>query len=370
MEAKRISNFLFELTCDDYEQYRPVMDAYLRTAISNVGCSCVQNGYIRGRNNDWYLEDPPVCVVHVPANDKGRHGSVGVSAANMLTPEILSTAGMPDELGHIFPYLTADGINDEGLCININVVNYGELGKPVPRDPEKMVSPTLVPRLVLDSCGTIEEAVALIGSLDLGTVGTFCEAHYMISGKQSAADDTFNTVVVELIPDENMHYGLNVIDYNKGEFVDNKPVMTNFHLTGFDGTLASATKRPMGYERWQLLHRHFAQGNSPRGMLDLMRKVYYTNAYDLTSDNFWYSDLCFNDLTKDDFGPANLQGDAKNGGKFAERIEHVMEMYAENKPNKALWQTVYTTVYDCKNKQLYVTPLEARMSFRFGLEAE
>ena len=368
-EIEKVTDYLYEITCDNYEQYIGEANEYYAKYNPKVGgCSAVQNGIYRGRNYDWTYDEEPEFVVHVPANDQGRHASIGVVATSAITAADVES-GEYFEFYDFLPYSTLDGINDAGLTININVVGYEEMGEYEMKteDTSDDVCPLMVCRLVLDNAGSIDEALALIEEMDMFSLGTAEEVHFMISGPQSTDDDTFNTVVVEFIPDESKHYTLSVIDYNNGDFVDDKPVMTNFHLTGFDGTLESATTHPMGYERWQLLSEDYDQGSTLRGMLDLMKKVYYTRAYDLYIDNFWYSDYATGDLDMTSRGEASLEGDVENAGAYADVIASSVELYNNMERDSTTWHTVHTSVYDTEAKVLYLVPQEAGWAYEFAL---
>lgn len=366
----KVTDYLYEVAFDDYEQYRKDADVFFKKYNPKIGgCSSVQNGKIRGRNYDWTFDEEPEFVVHVPANDEGRHASLGVAATTEITAADVET-GKSYDIYKILPYLTLDGINDAGLTINTNVVGYEEMGEYVLKTETKKddVCPLMVPRLILDRAANIDDALALIGEMDIFSLGEQEEAHFMISGPQSAADSTFNTVVVEFIPDENKHYQMNVIDYNKGGFVDDKPIMTNFHLTGFDGTLESATRHPMGYERYQTLYENFEQGSDVSGMLDLMKKVYFSRAYDLNIENFWYSDYCQGDLDMTMIGEKNLHGDLSKAGVYAQAIAPQIENYKNMQRDSSVWHTVHTSVYDIDKRELHVAPQEGGFAYTFSIE--
>ena len=366
----KITDYLFETTYTDYEgAYEDAVAYYRKYNPKLGGCSSVQNGTIRGRNYDWTYDEEPEFIVHVPANDKGRHASLGVVATSAMTAADVEN-GVDAPFLKFLPYSTLDGINDAGLCVNINVVGYEEMGEYVMKteDTSDDVCPLMVCRLLLDNCGSIDESLALLDTMDIFSLGTQEECHLMISGPQSAEDSTFNTVVVELIPDENKHYQLSVIDYNKGDFVDNKPIMTNFHLTGFDGTVESATRHPMGFERWQILYEAYDQGSTVRGMMDLMKKVYYTRCYDLYSDRAWYSEFASGDLDMTMVGAEKLNGDVSAAGAYAQAFRNAADSYASLDRNASTWHTVHTSVYDTEAKVLYILPQEAGYAYRFALE--
>lgn len=367
-----ITDYLYEVTYDNYEQYRSAAEKFFAKYNPKKelgGCSSVQNGMIRGRNYDWTYDDEPEFVIHVPAKE-GRHASIGVAATTEINAYELLEA-KESSVYDIIPYITLDGINDAGLTVNINVVGYGEKGEyemKTPDDESDDVCPLMVPRLLLDGAGSIDEAIELLKGMDIYSVGKEEEAHFMISGPQSKDDSTFNTVVVELIPDENKHYQLSIIDFNKGEFVDDKPIMTNFHLTGFDGSVESATKHPMGLERYHVLYDNFGQGKDVPGMLQLMKKVYYTRTYDLYSDEYWYSEFTAGDLDMSKIGEKSLGGDISKAGAFADAVQDAADKYSAMTRDGKTWHTVHTSVYDIENKTLYVVPQEGGFSYEFKLQ--
>lgn len=365
----KVADYLFEVTYDNYEQNIDKAKAYFAKYKPNLGgCSSIQNGAFRGRNYDWLFDEEPEFVIHVPANENGRHASIGVAATTAVTASDVERGEYLDVYDWL-PYVTLDGMNDAGLTVNINVVGFGEMGhfEMKTEDLSDDVCPLMVTRLLLDNAGSIDEAIGMLHDMDIFSLGTMEECHFMITGKQSAEDDTINTIVVELIPNAELHYELSIIDYNKGEFVDNKPIMTNFHLTGFDGTVESTTRHPMGLERYQLLREQYDQAKTLRGIMDLMKKVYYTRAYDLYLENFWYSEYSGGDLDMTSCGEKNLKGDVSAAGPYAEKIQKQMDDYYRGERDGSTWHTVHTSIYDTENAKLYVLPQEAGFSYEFGL---
>jgi len=363
----KVTDYLFEASYDDYEQYFEEAQAALELYKPQLGgCSSVQEGAIRGRNYDWTLDEAPEFVVHVPAKNK-RHASIGVATTTRITAaEVESGADL--DIYKILPYFTLDGINDAGVTINVNVVNFGEKGPFVMKteDTSDDICPLMVSRIVLDSAGSVEEAIKLISKMDVFSIKNVEEAHFMISGPTSAADSTLKTVVVEFIPDENKHYQLNVIE----NFVDDKPIMTNFHLTGFDGSIESLTDHPMGYERYLILSDSYDLGKTVAGMKDLMEKVNYTKAYDPNSDMTWYTEFAEDSLTALNRGEKAIKGDYSKGGAYAEVLRYEMETYktTTRTSEEKGWHTVHTSVYDIEKKTLSVIPQETSKSYDFSLE--
>ena len=367
---EKITDYLFETTYDEYEQFfEEARVKLLKYHPYMGGCSSVQRGSIRGRNYDWTYDEEPEFIVHVPANDKGRHASVGVAVLTEITAADVEN-GQREDAYRTIPYYTLDGINDAGLCVNINVVGYKEKGE-FEMKTEGFgddICPVMVTRILLDGAGSIDEAVAMIDGMDIFSLGTVEEAHFMISGPQSAKDSTYNTVVVGLVPDESRHYRVSVIDYNNGDFVDNKPIMTNFHLTGFDGSIESLTRHLMGYERYLILQENYEHGNSMEGMMDLMKQVHYSKAYDLDSDNFWYSDFAEGELDMTNRGESKLCGDLSRAGAYEEILGKAVGHFNRMERDATIWRTVHTSVYDTDRKVLHIMPQESGKTYKFYLE--
>ncbi|MDO4479264.1 MAG: carcinine hydrolase/isopenicillin-N N-acyltransferase family protein [Lachnospiraceae bacterium] len=364
----RLSDYLFEITYESYENARTFAEDYYAENYKLGACSSVQNGDIRGRNYDWVYDNASTFVIHVPATDD-RHASVGVAAASLMTPEKVMEGNF-DVFMDMLPYGMLDGINDAGLCVNVNVIPFGELGEfeMKTEDPSDDVFPVMVTRLLLDGAGTVEEAINMMEKMDIYSIKDMDEAHFMISGIASADDGTYKTVIVELVPDENKHYQLNVID----KFVDDKPIMTNFPLTGFDGTEASLTARPMGIERYNLLNKQFDQGSSVAGMIELMKKVYYTHTYDLYANDFWYSEHIQDDnpVPYSERGEACLNGDLGKAGGYADSIAKMVEKFANRErgsKENSTWHTVHTAVYDTQNLEVSVLSQEGSIAYKFNL---
>mgnify|MGYP003320646798 CR=1 FL=1 len=159
--------------------------------------------------------------------------------------------------------------------------------------------------------------------------------------------DANKTAVVEFVNNEMV-----VIE----NFVDNKPILTNLYLDGYDGSRESLTDYAMGIERQAILNSNYNKANSEFGMLDLMLAVKYTKAYLSDTTPTWYSEFCgqygepYGNLTKDspieDFEPI---------------LQIVRERFRNRTRNGLTWQTVHTSVYNLEARKLYVIPQENGM---------
>ncbi len=354
--------------------------------LSGFSCSAVQNGQYRGRNYDWIYADTDLCIVHTTVTENRPHASVGVADMSFIVNEDGSNNYAK------LPFVTVDGINDAGVCIQVNVMPYGENGelKHTETTEDDLDGGNIV-RYILDYADSVEDALALLKDKDIHSeMGTAEELHWMISGPASKTDSTIKTVVVEVFPDD-LHITEN--------FVDGKPIMTNLNVSNFDGT-TDTVGIGLGYERWQILDENFDQANSVMGTFDLMEKVYFSKMYDLYGDRFWYSEYNGADLTKyydadtlksmlgeDKYnyymenyggvyytaalwdGEKTINGDISKTGILSPVVECEAEAYtAQNMENDSLWITIHTSVYDLENLTLDIQLRESQDHLHFTID--
>lgn len=377
----KIADNLYETTyTEDFDW------EYAATAeLSGVSCSGVQNGPYRGRNYDWMYADTDLCVVHTTVTENRPHASVGVADMSFA----LNDDGSYNYA--ILPFTTVDGINDAGVCIQVNVLPYGENGTISHTDTtEDDLAGTNLNRYVLDYADSVEDALTLLKAKDIHSeMGTAEELHWMISGPASKNDSTIKTVVVEAFPD-----GLHVTE----KFIDDKPIMTNFNVSNFDGT-ADTIGIGAGYERWQILDEYYDQANSVMGTFDLMEKVFFSKMYDVYGDRFWYSEYNGTDLAniydaetlksilgEDTYnfymenyggvyytsalwdGEKVINGDYSKAGILADVVERVTEKYNAQAKDGGLWITVHTSVYDLENLTLDIQVRESQDHLHFTID--
>ncbi|MCQ2742263.1 MAG: carcinine hydrolase/isopenicillin-N N-acyltransferase family protein [Bacilli bacterium] len=364
-EMIEVAPYLYEATYKEEFDWEGSKDFIIK----EFGCSGVQNGDIRGRNYDWFYSDAPICIVRSEKTKDRKHTSIGVS-------DISQTYGEDGKMHeNIIPFAIVDGINDAGMITQVNVLPATGEDSYHTETKDDDFPGSHVNRYILDYCSNIEDVINAFKDKDLYVdINDFYGLHWMVSGPTSPIDKTIKTIVIEW--GEN---GFVLID----EFIDDKPIMTNFSVADFDGTPES-TGVGAGWERNQILSDSFDQGIDVLGMLDLMKKTNYTNLYDLYKDGFWYSEYNGEDLNDyyekdalialigqetydyymDNYGgvfynssfwdgESNLKGDIARGGLAAPLIAEDAEYYQrQDKEDMSIWITVHTSVYDSKNQTL------------------
>lgn len=355
LNITQITDFLYAATYTswDYKVGREFLEKYK----PQVGaCSSVRNGDFYGRNYDWFFNNQREFIVRcMPYAD--RHGSIGVAPAPMAVQPPLILAGKYDEIFEAIPMMTVDGINDAGVCCNTNVVPVGDKGYTTGTHPGKGdMCALMMVRVILDYANSARHAIDLFEKYNMfGIYGDEIaeELHFEIA-------DATGTYIVEFINNEK-HVMSNLAD----EFDNiplNKPIMTNFFLTGFDGIPKTGfevggispeettlTPHAAGAERYEILKNGYDSIQDVDSTFALMKSVRYTKMYDETTNPFWYSELVgvyptYGDLTVYD-----------DKSKF-ENVKQIAIERFRNRTREAAdtWHTVHTSIYDLPNKKLYL----------------
>lgn len=164
------------------------------------------NGYYYGRNYD-YFNNPTMVTYSHP-----KHGYASIAVSDMShfgyrldkLPRGLQHKAMC--LASI--YAPVDGMNEKGLCTSIMAIPH----QPAQQNSGKhKVGTTIIMRLFLDRCATVEEALQLVDSLDIRhdtKVGS--GYHYMVADAKGDCaviefdkEDGWKTLVVRKSADTN-----------------------------------------------------------------------------------------------------------------------------------------------------------------------
>lgn len=350
---QKVQDYLYYIDYDNLD-YAAATKYIAEHYFTQPECSSMRKGNFFGRNLDWLYDDRPVFVVNRKATG-GKFASIGL--AGMVLDKATADADKYAEMIDYLPFFTLDGINENGVVCNVNIIPANlKQERASERDttgtnPGKTDVPMIcLVRRILDEAKSAEDAIYKIqNEYNIMRVeqGEFAykEAHYMIADKD-------HTYVVEFINNEA------VITES---FVDEKPIMTNFYLDGFDGTIESlvdsAQTYAQGVERYMILAQKYDGVKDADSMMRAMREVNFTHAY-TNEDDIWYSEFTGGNLTitspSEDF--ANILSQAR--AAYARRSRF----------NPVTWQTVHTSVYDVENKTLKLSVQEEEKVYNFALE--
>ena len=163
-------------------------------------------GYWYGRNYD-YFKNPTLVTFSYPENGYASIGCTDMShigyGLDKLPQKFLSRVNC---LAGI--YAPVDGINEKGLCTSVMALPKQASQQDTPKHD---VGTTMIMRLWLDRCATVEEALALLETVDVrhdAVVGS--GYHYMVAdaGGHCAVvefdkDDGWKTIIVQKPEGEN-----------------------------------------------------------------------------------------------------------------------------------------------------------------------
>lgn len=306
---------------------------------SRMGCSSIQVGAFRGRNFDWYYNHNVVIHFTTPKED-GRHAVLATAGGiGSLTKEVLESGEFIEVFKHINA-MALDGINDAGLVINTNMIGYQDIPITESSNPGKEdICNLMVAKYLLDYASTTDEAVDIMKTLNIWpdeVYGAPIELHWMIT------DASGKTVVAEII---------------NGEVITTESdIMTNY-LLGVPLQLHSD-----GIERYNILAEGKSSVSSAETMLDLMKQVWFTKAYDESTNPYWYSEL--NGV--DQFGDLNINSKEED---YAEKKAAMIAQFTErSRDTGKTWQTVFTTVYDIENKTMMICNQEGTDTYTYSFE--
>ena len=194
---------------------------HLRTGGGGCTTFCVKDGRghpLMGRNFDY--KDAP-CLVVRTAPEKGWR-SVAVTDLNMMFYGYRHSPGEQNERRlFLAPWCCMDGVNEKGLAIAVLELKAKATRQQRGNLP---LTTTAVIRAALDTCASVEEAIALFERYDL-RAALFCDYHYQV------LDAAGNCAVLE--------YTGNRLHVLRGQ-----PYAMNFYFSA-DGD----NRREMGRER-------------------------------------------------------------------------------------------------------------------------
>ena len=180
--------------------------------MGTINCTSFQalnasgEGFLFGRNYDYFKNPTMVTVSH----PKKGYASIACSDMSHFG---YSLEKLPDSFARKLSCLAAiyapvDGMNEKGLCTSIMALPKQASQQDTPKND---VGTTIIMRLWLDRCATVDEALALLETVDVrhdAAVGS--GYHYMVADAEGNAavvefdkEDGWKTMVVRKPADEN-----------------------------------------------------------------------------------------------------------------------------------------------------------------------
>lgn len=145
----------------DYAYAKKYYDNNLSTTFS--ACSALVKHNILMRNYDWKYSNACGFVVRTPAINN-RHAVLGVvGQVEGLTKDFVKS-GKNSELYKLVPFALADGKNDAGLKMTINVVP-NDKGNTTDTNPGKeKINALMFVRYALDNCASVAEVEFMLAN--------------------------------------------------------------------------------------------------------------------------------------------------------------------------------------------------------------
>lgn len=363
MSIKKLHDYLYEITYSSPLDYELANEYYQKYAPHLRGaCSAFRKGSWLGRNYDWFYTDEIEFIVHITRglDKKGntRYASLSVNSSGIydFTRESIK------EDGFLLPFLTVDGINENGVCVELNVLTPDEerYGRTTGTNPGKEgLCELAVSRYILDYATSVDHAIDLLSERNI--YGCFKngfneEFHFVVADKDK-------TVILEFVN-------------NKLQIIEpEKLIMTNFYLSGFDGNLITGFEEEeainpedttlgryaCGVERFKIIQDAYDNIESEEDVLDALKSIRYTKTYKDDTNPFWYSELVGKTTT---FGDLTIY---LPKSEFSGIKAYVQEKYAQGLRDGSTWQTTHSSIYNIPEKTLSVLVQEEDIIYKFNI---
>lgn len=356
---RRVTDYLYEADYADidYDSAKAYLKKDADTIAMPGACSAFKQGSRFCRNFDWVYDHSAEFVVDVqPPKTSGRFRTKGVCGGIKAFTEdfVKDNTNDGNELYSILPFLMRDGMNEQGLFAEINVVPIWDPdnnNKSVPTEREiEEISALMLVRYVLDNFSTAYTAVRYLKYFvsiyfpkALHKMGYEC--HWMIG-------DSTNVYCVEIIDNEVVITDITAIPY-----------MTNFHIYNVefnaDGTVYTPATQDETHNAVDTNHIHPLGAGLERynyisnsitdvDYWDIAKGLRYTNSY--KPDTEWLTEFV---------GLRGLQADS-DAEDFEPVVEAAHEAYVNrNRDYGDTWQTCHTAIY---NPSRYILILSVQES--------
>lgn len=351
---RKLEDFLYEVEYGsiDYDYAREYFRSRTPEVEAPGACSAKRTGRFLLRHLDWRYDHEAVFAVHTPAAD-GRKAVIGTAGSlSALTVQAVDS-GEPNEAYRILPFYLQDGINEDGLFAEMNVVPFSGVDRTVPTvEKTDSVCSIMLVRYILDKYSTVDEAIDdLMGYVEIFNPAALTEMGYEL---HLLLADATSTKVIEFAGGE-----IQVIETTQS---------TNFHLHGVEFERNGSVLTPVdaaeghypsskgvetygsGLERWNILNR--CEMDVLVAVRELGKSVMFSKAYTDTYDP-WYSEFVGQ-------GDVDITVDTPSDSPdFGERLEKYRHLWEERSRDTSLvWITCHSCIYDLEKKEFHISVQE------------
>jgi len=314
----RVADYLYDSLYYDYSP-APALRLTQQADLLSGACTAIHNGQYVGRNFDWYFDTSVEFIIRTP-HTEDRYASVGIAGGIPTFTAQVVEKGEESPFYDALPYITLDGINENGVFCCINMLPALDV---TPTDNTlpgaDSLSFLMVPRYVLDHAASAAEAVDLLRRVNIvSTKALELEAHFMIA-------DSTSTYIVEWIN-------------GQLQTTDTIHILTNFYL------LQPMTLHSMGIERYNLADEHYGKTADLAGMTKVMHMLRQSRMYDRSVSPFWYSEYN-GDWTQYGLGDLTIESLPED---YEKCIKNDIRNYRKHTRDIKLdiWHTKHTAIYD------------------------
>lgn len=323
----------------DYVDYIPYMYPENASPVFTGCCSSIRRGSLYGRNLDLSYCETPEFVIHM-SHSENRFESIAVCANPLITSQVDE---MTEEEFLTLPNIANDGINENGVLINENVVLTGGVDDRTGTAPgkEKILAP-YVSRYILDHAESAKHAISLLENLDI--VGGFQEygLHWMIADE----NDTYIVEIIKnrLVVKKNEYYYMTNFYLNYGP-VEEKQMAAGKAFRD----LPLLNEGAIGVERWCEIRDKYDSIETPSDMMHLLQTICATEPYHLEGDDRKLTEFTNSELTIE-----------HSREEFEKEYNLQCDLYKNRDRSnpKGDWITWHSSVYDIKKKTLYICSQE------------
>lgn len=306
---------------------------------SSAACSSFRHGNIVGRSFDWYYTNASAVVIKTEAAE-GVYANYAVIDGLPVLTDAMIDSGKYDELYRHLSSTALDGFNEKGLVINDNVVPVGDIDTPSRYIKNNSICSLALCRYILDKAANVDEAVAILERMNIWFDKDAHDADILLHWH--IHDKSGKSVIAEMINGE-----IKVVEGY---------VMTNYYNT------IPMTPHSNGIERYNILTAGLDSVTDVASGIELIKKVRYTNAYNLDQDPFWYSEMNANIE-----GYSDLTIDSKPED-YKPVIDVMQEMFKNrSRETGDTWYSAHATVYDLENNTMTILVQEEDTEYTFSL---